>query len=121
MELGYSGMSIEEIKLFGGVIFQAVNALATAGVWIYVRYGNRNSEVDHKFEALRNETDRRLDSHEADLAMIKATLLHAPSHSDLTRIHTRIDEVSGALRRIEGEFSSTGKTIDLIHDYLMRK
>lgn len=121
MEQGYVGVSLDEIKLFGGLIFQALNALATAGVWLYVRLGNRNDEVDARFSALRTDMDARLDKHEAELSAINATVRHAPSHSDLTRIHTRIDEVAGAMRRIEGEFTSTGKTIDLIHSYLLNE
>lgn len=119
MEAGYVGMSLDEIKLIAGLIFQALNALATAGVWIYVRYGDRNNVIDARFIALRGDMDARLDKHESELAAIRANLQHAPSHGDLTRIHTRIDEVVGAIRRIEGEFASTGKTIDLIHSYLL--
>lgn len=125
-------MGIDELKFFAGLAFQALNALATAGVWLYVRYGDRNDEVDARFISLRgdmdarfiglrNDMDARLDKDAADLSEIKASLRHSPTHSDLTRIHTRIDDVAGAIRRIEGEFASSGKTIDLIHSYLLNE
>ena len=121
MEQGFSGMGIDEIKLFGGLLFQMINAIATAGVWLYVRYGNRNDIIDARLSALRSDMDSRLDKHESDLSGIKGGLQNSPKHSDLMRIHTRIDEDAGAMRRIEGEFSSTGKTVDLIHSYLLNE
>lgn len=71
MEQGFSGMGIDEIKLFGGLLFQMINAIATAGVWLYVRYGNRNDIIDARLSALRSDMDSRLDKHESDLSGIK--------------------------------------------------
>lgn len=112
-------MTLDEIRLVGSLAFQLLNALATVGVWIYVRYGDRNSEVDRRFDSLENAVDIRIDTLEKNHAAMKSSLAGAPTHHDLARIHTRIDEVARGISHIQGEFSGTSKTVDLIHNYLM--
>jgi hypothetical protein len=112
-------MSHDEIRLIASLIFQLMNALATVGVWIYVRYGDRNAEVDRKFATLEASMDLRIDSLEKHHAAMKSQMASSPTHSDLARIHTRIDEMARGISLIQGEFSGTSKTVDLIHNYLM--
>lgn len=112
-------MNTEEIKLVANLIFQLLNALATVGVWIYVRYGDRNAEVDRKIASLEAIVDHRIDTLESSHAAVKSSMAGTPTHGDLARIHLRIDEVARGISHIQGEFSGTSKTVDLIHNYLM--
>ena len=112
-------MMPDEIRLWASLGFQILNALASASLWIYVKYGDRNNAVDRKFAELEESMDKRIDDLEKGQAAIKSSLVHAPTHGDLARIHTRIDEVAKGISHIQGEFTGTSKTVDLIHNFLM--
>jgi len=109
----------DDFSRWAGLAFQILNALASAALWIYVRYGDRNNAIDRKFDELEAAMDHRMDDLEAEQAAIRASLAGAPTHRDLARIHSRIDEVARGISHIQGEFSGTSKTVDLIHNYLM--
>lgn len=111
-------MTPDDIRL-AGLALQVLNALASAGLWVYVKYGDRNNAVDRKFAELEASMDKRIDDLEKGQAAIRSSLVHAPTHGDLARIHTRIDEVAKGISHIQGEFTGTSKTVDLIHQYLM--
>lgn len=112
-------MSHDEIRLVANLLFQLLNALATVGVWIYVKYGDRNTEIDRKFATIEVSVDHRFDDIEKAVEAIRSSMAGSPTHADLARIHTRIDEVARGISLIQGEFSGTSKTVDLIHNYLM--
>jgi len=109
----------DDFSRWAGLAFQILNALASAALWIYVRYGDRNNAIDRKFEELEAAMDHRLDNLEAEQTGLKTALASTPTHRDLARIHSRIDEVARGISHIQGEFSGTSKTLDLIHNYLM--
>lgn len=111
-------MTPDDIRL-AGLALQVLNAVASAALWIYVKYGDRNNAVDRKFAELEASMDKRIDELEKGQAAIKSSLVHAPTHGDLARIHSRIDEVAKGISHIQGEFAGTSKTVDLIHNYLM--
>ena len=78
------------------------------------------ADLTTKIEALEDELLMKIDHHIGRVTRLEAQAESSPNHGDLNRIHARIDDVAGQIKHLAGEFSASSKTIDLIHDYLMR-
>ena len=104
-------MTPEEIKVYAGIVFQLVNAAATVGIWLYVRYGDRNKEIDQRFERLSADVDARLDEHGRDIQRLRGLNERAPTHEDLARIHDKINRTAQAV-------SAMGAKLDAMNDNL---
>lgn len=93
----------------------------TSAVGIYVWAVNRNRVTNERISTLQSDMDDRLDDHADRLARVEEQVRHAPDDADIARVHARIDEVSGALKRLEGESAAQTHVLRLIHEHLMRK
>lgn len=94
----------DDVKL----LLQVVNLIAV--VWLAISGRNRVTK-----EAL----DTKLAGFADRLMALETTQQHAPTHGDLERIHSRLDDVSEDLSKLVGEFKGTGHTLNLIHEYLL--
>ena len=52
-------MTLDEIKFWTMVAFQLLNALGSSGLWLYVRFGDRNKQIDRRFEHMARAHDQR--------------------------------------------------------------
>lgn len=131
-----------------------LNLLGTMAVGVYVWLSNRNRVTNERITALQEHTDSgisgvridsahridaldkaieaRLDRHGNQLAQLEAHRQNAPGHSDLKRLHERIDGFSSDIARLEGNFvgaingitgqlAGVQRTVDLLNDYLLNK
>lgn len=118
------------------------NLAVTIGVGIYVWLTNRHrvtnssitklredttnginglrADTKKDIERLRDDFDDRLDKNATNIARLDEASRHIPTHDDLKRIHARIDEVSGGINRLEGQFVGASSTLNLIHEYLLK-
>lgn len=110
-------MSTEDIK----IALQVVNMLATFGVGIYVWVSTQDKVTNKRISELEVSTDKRLDDHSDRLARVEQDVQHAPDDEDIKRLHARIDELGGSLRRLEGEFVGANRTLSLIHEFLLKQ
>lgn len=110
-------MTFDEIK-FGlvilGSIGSLVNTAASAWLWLYVRYGDRNKEVDRKFSELRGDFDDRADEHDRRLARLEGRLDRAPTHEDLGKLYEKINATTQAVSQMAGEMKGMNDTLRLI-------
>ncbi|MBN9697172.1 MAG: hypothetical protein J0L85_15400 [Zoogloea sp.] len=97
-------VGLEELKL----LLQAVNLLAV--VWL---------AISGRDKVTKDALDAKLAAHADRLTAIERDQKHAPTHDDLKRIHSRLDDVSEGLSNLVGEFKGTGHTLNLIHEYLL--
>jgi hypothetical protein len=97
-------MGLEELKL----LLQAVNLLAV--VWL---------AISGRGKVTKDALDAKLAAHADRLTALESNQRHAPTHEDLKRIHSRLDDVSEGLSNLVGEFKGTGHTLHLIHEYLL--
>jgi hypothetical protein len=104
----------DDLKLWLSLGFQAGNVLLTAGIWLYVRYGDRNKEIDGKFEALREEFDVRLDAQDRQITAIAEQLKHVPTHHDLGEIYTELNAVKVQNGEIKGQLAGMGDNLRLL-------
>jgi hypothetical protein len=70
---------------------------------------------------MKEDMDCKFESHADRLARVESEVLHCPSPDDLARLHSRIDEVSGVLYRLEGESKAQIHTLRLIHEHLLNE
>lgn len=93
--------------------------ILNGGFWIYMYMVTRNRVTNERISTLQGAVDERLDNYADRLARIEQDARHAPTHDDLKRLHSRIDEVKDSLKRLEGEFSGANHTLQLIHEHLL--
>lgn len=121
-------MDMEVVK-FG---FQVLQFIATAGVGFYVYMSNKdkvtNDRIDtmqkgigEKFVKLEDDLDDKLEKQGERIAGLEAKTGGAPTHTDLSRIHEKINEVSNGMSALKGEFTATNRTLQLIHETLMER
>lgn len=108
-------MQYEEVKIWIDLLQWAT----TAAVGVYVYAVNRHRVTNERIGALESHVDERLDNHSDRLARLEQDARHAPSHEDLKRLHRRLDEVSGELREMKGEFQGARRTLELIHQHML--
>jgi hypothetical protein len=111
----------DDLKLWLSLVFQAGNVLMTVVIWLYVRYGDRNKEIDSKFEGLRNEFDTRLDSQDRQITAISEQLKHVPTQENLGEIYERINGVDGLSREIKGRLEGMDNNLRIMVNNVMEK
>ncbi len=98
----------------------AANFVLTWGVALYMYLVNKSKVTNARIGELERDMDSKLDAHADRLARLEQDVRHAPTHDDIKRIHTRIDDAAGALKRLEGEFGGASRTLALIHEFLLK-
>ena len=108
-------MNYEALDFWWKVAITIMNA----GMGLYLYLVNRNRVTNDRIGKLEDGVDKRLDNHTERLARLEQDARHAPTHDDLKRLHSRIDEMKDSLKRLEGEFSGANHTLGLIHEHLL--
>lgn len=118
-------MTLDEMKFWFMVGFQAVNGIASAGLWLYVRYGDRNKEIDKKFagvaehidhqvEKLRDELDEHRGAEGQRLGALEVAIARAPTHQDLAALHEKMNATSSQVSQMAGELKGVNDNLRLI-------
>lgn len=84
---------------------QAINLIAV--VWVAMSARDKVS---------KDALDSKLAAHADRLTAIERDLKHAPTHDDLKRIHSRLDDVSENMATLVGEFKSAAHILNLLHE-----
>ena len=84
---------------------QAINLIAV--VWVALSARDKVS---------KDALDSKLAAHADRLTAIERDLKHAPTHDDLKRIHSRLDDVSENMATLVGEFKSAAHILNLLHE-----
>lgn len=107
-------MTLDEMKFWTMVAFQVMNAFASSGLWLYVRFGDRNKQIDQRFERLARDHDKRSDQFEQRLAHIEGQLERAPTHTDLAGIHEKVNATNAKVSEMAGQLQGISDTLRLI-------
>lgn len=107
-------MDFEVVLKWAVFAFQVLNALATVGVWIYVRYGDRNQQIDRKFEAVEGKFDARLDEQDRVIARLTGMIERAPTHNDLSKLYDKVNTTAQAVSQMSGEMKGINENLRLI-------
>lgn len=133
-------MDIETAKF----AFQILQFLLTGGIGIYVWLSNKDKVTNDRVGKIAESVDGKIDAHAERiarleqgaescetaqrtcpvhaerLAQLEAAADRSPTHEDLGRLHEKINDVSGALQTLVGEFKGVHRTLDLIHEHLLK-
>lgn len=85
--------------------------------WMYL--ASRDKVTNGRISSLQTEIEQKLDTHSERLTGLEKEVEMGPNHGHLARLHQRIDEVAGALKRIEGESSSQTRILNLVYESLI--
>lgn len=110
-------MDMEWLKLS----FQVLQFLLWCGTSFYVYMSNKDKVTNDRIGKLEDDLDIKLDGYGERIATLEAKTGGAPTHADLAGIHEKINEVSGSMKELKGEFTATNRTLTLIHETLMER
>jgi chromosome segregation ATPase len=95
------------------LIFAAFAAYA----WMLNRYKANESSIVKTKEQL-TDSIKKIDER---VAHLESELAHAPSHEDMTVLHSRINEAAQKLTSVQGELKQMNNTMHLMHQHLLNK
>lgn len=117
--------------------------LSNVILWAWALNNRKHTATNERLETMREQIaaqiagmdrriEKRIDSHNAQLIELETHRENAPSHSDMKRLHERIDEFTQAISRLEGnlagsingltgQFKGIERTVDLLHQHLLNK
>lgn len=99
---------------------QLIEFLVVGAVSVYVYLSRRSQVTAEALETMRGEIDDRLSQHGERLSSLEASNARAPTHADLSDLHTRVTELARSVHELTGEFKSARGLLQVISDHLMR-
>lgn len=100
---------------------QVGQALITALVFVYVWITNRQKANTAAIETMRDEIGSELNDLDDRLIRVEKDVEHQPTHEDIAKLHTRINESSERLKHIDGKLEQIDRTTQMINQYLIDK
>jgi hypothetical protein len=101
--------------------FQIAQFLLTGALGIYVHLTNKDKVTNDRIgtmEKAQNDTNL---SHSSRLAKLEANAINAPTHTHLSEVHEKVNEVAMCMSRLEGEVSGMARTVQLMHETMMEE
>lgn len=110
MEPDYKALSFW--WMVGQTLFVSALALYT---WI----SNRQKANSSAIERLRDDLTSDLNELDDRVIRVETNILHLPTHEDVGRLHTRINETNESLKHIDGKLTQIDHTTKMINEYLL--
>lgn len=85
-------------------------------VAIYTWQANRHTASQVAINALAKEHDKL----KSKVKLLENNIEHFPDHSDLEKIHEKINSVSSSMKMIEGQMPSINRSLQLIQEHLLK-
>lgn len=104
-----------------GFWLQALQALITGMVFVYVWLTNRQKANTAAIDEMRKVFNQELNGLDDRLIRVEKDIEHLPTHDDMAKLHTRINETSEALKHIDGKLEQIDRTTQMINQYLIDK
>jgi hypothetical protein len=114
-------VDFEAIKFWMLFGFQVINAAATILVWLFVRYGDRNKDIDARFENLSSDFDLRMDEQDKRIARISGLVERAPTHADLSDLYNKVNSTARDVAQIAGELKGLNENLRMILSQIAAK
>lgn len=90
-----------------------------AGLYLYTWLSNRQKANTTAIERLRDALTEDLNDLDDRVIRIETIIQHLPTHEDVGRLHTRINETNESLKHIDGKLTQIDHTTKMINEYLL--
>ncbi len=98
-------------KFWLDLVQSAVMAGITLWMWAANRRAAQKKEVDEKLAGLNDR-----------VTVAEQKIENTPDHQDdIVRIYERMDEMTGELKELVGEFQGVNRTLQLLHQHLLSR
>src|SRR5574337_553821 len=87
----------------------AVTAQGLTFIWLF--WINKSKATNASIEDLKQSTASKLEKMGLRMERMEAEAKHAPTHEDLKRIHSRLDQSTGAVEKLEGKIDAMHRTL----------
>mgnify|MGYP001558524718 CR=1 FL=1 len=91
-----------------------VQSVVMAGITLWMWAANRRA-------AQKKEVDEKLAGLNDRVTVAEQLIESGPDHSDIEKIYQRMDEISGELKQLMGEFRGVNHTLQLLHEHLLSR
>jgi len=106
-------LNYDELKFWYQVGLGLIVAINSAYTWVTARTKANRAAIDRVDERM-TETVRRVDR-------LEQRAEAAPTHNDLSVLHDRITDLSGAVRELTGVMQAMRRSIDRVETYLIER
>lgn len=103
-------MDYEAAKFWFDILQTIV--MGAISIWVYVA----NRRAAHK-----TEVNERLQEIGDRMTVAEQKIVHAPDDTDLERIYDRMNQVSGEVKGLVGEFQAVRRTLELMHQHMLSR
>lgn len=105
--------------------------LMNAGVWLYLYLLNRNRVTNERIGKMEEVMTHTMGTHSNRISRLEKDVSHSPTHNDLGNIHERmtglehrlgdrIENINGAIKRVEGENAAQTRILNLVYESLVK-
>ena len=98
-------------------IWMFVNTAITLFIAVYSWISNRDKVQQSAVKELDGDVQKVTNR----VGQLEEALKHVPSKRELDVLHKRITEVSEIQSAMQGELKHASKTLDLIHEFLLKR
>ncbi|MDP2548071.1 DUF2730 family protein [Oceanobacter sp. 4_MG-2023] len=102
-----------------GFWLQAIQALITGAVFLYVWLTNRQKANTSAIKELREELTRSINDMDDRVIRVEKDIEHLPTHSDMAGLHARVNDANDSIKSMSGELKQMNHTLQLINDHLL--
>ncbi len=110
MDLDYKAM---------GFWWMVGQSIFLAGLYLYTFMSNRQKANASEIKTTREILSGEISDLDDRLIRAETTLNHLPTHEDVGRLHTRINETNESLKHIDGKLTQIDHTTKMINEYLL--
>ena len=108
----------------------SISLVNTVG-WVWLYLAQRDKVTNSRISLLEDAMELKMDGHGDRISRLEKDVSHSPTHSDLGKLHERmnslehrlgdrIELVSGAVKRIEGENAAQTRILNLVYESLTK-
>lgn len=108
-------MIVEQWRLY----FEIAQFLLTGGIGIYVYLANKNKVTNDRINKLEEDIDVKVGTHSVRITRLETKAESSLRTGDLSELHEKINNVSGDVNKLAGEFSGVRNLLGTIHHHLL--
>lgn len=96
-----------------------IQGLATGATALWVWITARQKANTESIEKLRDGVNDRVSELDNRLIRVEKDVQHMPTHTDISKVHERINETNENVKDMQGNLRQISHTVGLIHEYLL--